>query len=420
MSRSRLCSAGAVLIVSLICHQSAHSETFKVQVGDLQGKAIQIEGDRPDEVVIRAFRVRPPELEMGRADIVKYVTQAATARELTLKVAKDGGTKEGKGVTTKDNKAVFDLDSTEKTLEEKQGGDTIKPKAIVLLFKRKSLPESSTSYTCVVNFLLLDVKATHELHVTVPSLTDSDIGRPKTSRLSISVYDLEGKELPEEVVIRAFRIAARDAKDFTLPGLVSLLDRGDRPELTLSTVTEGTREGKKGVQTKNKRATFEIDPNELPRLIAEEKILKSIVLRFKRVGGDADTALLPLLLLDEKRDQHLNVVVPKQQDFLLTIPTDTIHVPTPGICPPRDAARLLVSLHPEATLTIDGNYTFSQGRQRLFVTPPLNYGTDHFYILKASRTIDGRVLDEVRRVLVRAGEDTHVRLESALSTRPPK
>jgi len=71
-------------------------------------------------------------------------------------------------------------------------------------------------------------------------------------------------------------------------------------------------------------------------------------------------------------------------------------------------AKVLVSLPADATLTIDGQATASQGASREFVSPALQVGTDYSYTIKVEVTRDGKPVSESKTVIVRAGETSEV------------
>jgi uncharacterized protein (TIGR03000 family) len=75
------------------------------------------------------------------------------------------------------------------------------------------------------------------------------------------------------------------------------------------------------------------------------------------------------------------------------------------------SATLVVSLPPDATLTIDDSATQSTSGTRVFTTPPLTPGKVYHYQLKANLQRDGRTVSASQRVEVRAGEETRVALD---------
>jgi uncharacterized protein (TIGR03000 family) len=74
------------------------------------------------------------------------------------------------------------------------------------------------------------------------------------------------------------------------------------------------------------------------------------------------------------------------------------------------AARMIITLPADATLTVDGRATRSTSDVRTFVTPPLERGKTFHYDLRAEITRDGKPVTTNKRIEVRAGEDTRVTL----------
>lgn len=72
-------------------------------------------------------------------------------------------------------------------------------------------------------------------------------------------------------------------------------------------------------------------------------------------------------------------------------------------------ATLIVHVPSGARLTIDDQPTNLTSERRTFVSPPLQPGSDYAYTLRAELPRDGQTV--TRRVIVRAGEQTEVRLE---------
>ena len=79
---------------------------------------------------------------------------------------------------------------------------------------------------------------------------------------------------------------------------------------------------------------------------------------------------------------------------------------------PAPASRI-VHLPANARLTIDGDPTRSTSGARWFVSPPLEPGKTYHYDLKAEVVRDGKRLTETRRVAVRAGQVSAVRMAFA-------
>jgi uncharacterized protein (TIGR03000 family) len=83
-----------------------------------------------------------------------------------------------------------------------------------------------------------------------------------------------------------------------------------------------------------------------------------------------------------------------------------VYVRAPAAAP----ARLVVQLPGDARLTVDGAATTEAGATRWFLSPPLEPGRTYHYLLRAEVLRDGQKLTETRRVSVRAGQDSEVRL----------
>jgi uncharacterized protein (TIGR03000 family) len=76
-----------------------------------------------------------------------------------------------------------------------------------------------------------------------------------------------------------------------------------------------------------------------------------------------------------------------------------------------NAAKLYVTLPADAKLTIDGRPTVSTSGSRVFETPNLTPGRTFHYELKATVVRDGKTETVTKRVAVRAGRGTRVKLE---------
>jgi len=66
--------------------------------------------------------------------------------------------------------------------------------------------------------------------------------------------------------------------------------------------------------------------------------------------------------------------------------------------------KLTVELPADAKFYVDDQLTKGEGTQRFFHTPELPHGKTFFYDLKAEITVEGKVVVENKRVLVRGGE----------------
>jgi uncharacterized protein (TIGR03000 family) len=74
-------------------------------------------------------------------------------------------------------------------------------------------------------------------------------------------------------------------------------------------------------------------------------------------------------------------------------------------------ATLVVHLPASARLTVDDTPTRSISETRQFITPPLDRDKQFHYELKAEMNRDGRPVTVTKRVAVRGGETTDVRLD---------
>lgn len=80
------------------------------------------------------------------------------------------------------------------------------------------------------------------------------------------------------------------------------------------------------------------------------------------------------------------------------------------------SATIVVSLPADARLTVDDVVTQSTSATRTFVSPALESGKDFHYTLKAEIVRDGKTYTAIRRVAVRAGEETKVSLDIPVAT----
>jgi uncharacterized protein (TIGR03000 family) len=87
-------------------------------------------------------------------------------------------------------------------------------------------------------------------------------------------------------------------------------------------------------------------------------------------------------------------------------------VPSDGYVAAAPApATLVVHLPADAVLTVDGKRTASTSAERVFSTPDLETGRDFAYNLEARVVRDGQEKVIKQRVIVRAGQQTTIRLE---------
>lgn len=70
-----------------------------------------------------------------------------------------------------------------------------------------------------------------------------------------------------------------------------------------------------------------------------------------------------------------------------------------------------MTLPADATLTIDGKPTTSTSGSRVFESPGLPPGQTFYYVLKASVVHGDKTETVTKKVAVRAGEDTRVKIE---------
>ena len=76
-------------------------------------------------------------------------------------------------------------------------------------------------------------------------------------------------------------------------------------------------------------------------------------------------------------------------------------------------ATIVVEVPAAARVTFDGTPTSSTGQRRTFVTPGLDPGASYVYTLRAEVVSNGQPAIETREVIVRAGETSLVRFDSA-------
>jgi uncharacterized protein (TIGR03000 family) len=70
-----------------------------------------------------------------------------------------------------------------------------------------------------------------------------------------------------------------------------------------------------------------------------------------------------------------------------------------------------VTLPADAKLTIDGTPTVSTSQSRVFETPGLPVGETFYYELEAIVVRGGKIETVTKKVAVRAGKDTRVKIE---------
>jgi uncharacterized protein (TIGR03000 family) len=70
-----------------------------------------------------------------------------------------------------------------------------------------------------------------------------------------------------------------------------------------------------------------------------------------------------------------------------------------------------VTLPADAELTIEGVPTVSTSESRIFESPSLTPGKTFYYVLKATVIRGGKTETATKKVPVRAGEETRVKIE---------
>jgi uncharacterized protein (TIGR03000 family) len=78
---------------------------------------------------------------------------------------------------------------------------------------------------------------------------------------------------------------------------------------------------------------------------------------------------------------------------------------------PGNPAKIYVTLPADAKLTIDDTPTVSTSELRIFESPSLTPGKTFCYVLKATVVRGGKTGTVTKKVTVRAGEITRVRME---------
>jgi uncharacterized protein (TIGR03000 family) len=115
------------------------------------------------------------------------------------------------------------------------------------------------------------------------------------------------------------------------------------------------------------------------------------------------------------------VVVPAQPGAPAPAPApkkpETVKPPKAGTTTAIPApATIVVSLPADARLTVDDTVTKSTSTTRTFASPVLENGRDFHYTLKAEIVREGKTYTAIRRVAVRAGEETQVSLDIPVET----
>lgn len=76
-----------------------------------------------------------------------------------------------------------------------------------------------------------------------------------------------------------------------------------------------------------------------------------------------------------------------------------------------NTATVVVTLPPEAKLTINGWTSKNTTATRRFRSPPLEQGKDYYYTVRAEVVQNGQPMVLTREVAVRAGQETRVPLD---------
>jgi uncharacterized protein (TIGR03000 family) len=80
---------------------------------------------------------------------------------------------------------------------------------------------------------------------------------------------------------------------------------------------------------------------------------------------------------------------------------------------PDTRAAIVVTLPSDAKVYIDGNLMKSTSTERIFTSPTLEPGEAYYYTLRVVAVKDGKEVEAIRRVSVRAGETSRISLETA-------
>lgn len=88
----------------------------------------------------------------------------------------------------------------------------------------------------------------------------------------------------------------------------------------------------------------------------------------------------------------------------VSIPSQSVEYRAARQSPTASPARLTIEVPADAKLFVDGQLAKGEGASRNFHTPELPIDQTFFYDLKAEVVVDGKVVTETKRVLVRSGE----------------
>jgi uncharacterized protein (TIGR03000 family) len=84
---------------------------------------------------------------------------------------------------------------------------------------------------------------------------------------------------------------------------------------------------------------------------------------------------------------------------------------------PGAAASILVNVPAEARVFVDDYQMKSTSGERRFTTPELEPGRSYFYTIRVVVEKDGKTIEESKRVIVRAGETSHLAFDSLKNPR---
>jgi len=87
--------------------------------------------------------------------------------------------------------------------------------------------------------------------------------------------------------------------------------------------------------------------------------------------------------------------------------------------PVKDNASIVVRVPAGAKVYIDNNLMKSTATERVFKSPALEPGESYFYMVRAIVEKDGKEIEEVRKVSVRAGEKSLVAFDKIFDAHPP-
>ncbi len=80
--------------------------------------------------------------------------------------------------------------------------------------------------------------------------------------------------------------------------------------------------------------------------------------------------------------------------------------------PSTSYATVVISLPADAKLTANGQATTTTSDRRVFITPELQTGKSYSYVFKMTVERNGKTIEDTRRVVVRAGEESKVAFDT--------